>query len=146
MKAIKKIFEYLFLFLFGGSAYYLIETTWRGYSHWTMFILGGLCFLAIGPLNECLRWDSPIEFQATCGAAIITFLELIVGIVVNLILEWNIWDYSDMPFNFLGQICLPFTLIWFVLSYLIIFLDDLLKWKLFDEEKPHYRSIFKGDY
>ena len=58
---------------------------------------------------------------------------------LNLMLGLHIWDYSDMPFNFLGQICLPFTILWLFLSLLCIFVDDWLRHALFHEEKPHYR-------
>lgn len=40
------------LFGIGGFLYYAIEILWRGYSHWTMFILGGLCFILVGFINE----------------------------------------------------------------------------------------------
>lgn len=76
----------------------------------------------------------------TIGAIIITALEFIVGVIVNLILKWNIWDYSMLPFNILGQISLPFSLIWFLLSGIIIIVDDYLRYKLFKEEKPKYTS------
>ena len=46
-----------FLFLIGGALYYVIEILWRGYSHWSMFILGGICFVIMGLLNEYkFRW------------------------------------------------------------------------------------------
>ena len=42
------------LFLTGGTAYALLETAWRGHTHWTMFVLGGFLFLILGELNEGL--------------------------------------------------------------------------------------------
>ena len=50
----------------------------------------------------------------------------------------HIWDYSSLPFNLLGQICLPFTVLWFFLALLCIFVDDWLRHILFHEERPHY--------
>ena len=41
--------------------------------------------------------------------------------------------------HLLGQICLPFSLLWVALSVLCIFVDDALRWRLFHEEKPRYR-------
>mgnify|MGYP007072511315 FL=1 len=38
--------EYLkcaLLFLIGGALYYCIEILWRGHSHWTMAVVGGIC-------------------------------------------------------------------------------------------------------
>lgn len=140
MKKIMSILKFLILFIFGGAVYFLIEILWRGYSHWTMFLLGGLCFVIVGAINNCIPWEMKFEKQMTIGAIIITALEFIVGVIVNLILKWNIWDYSMLPFNILGQISLPFSLIWFLLSGIIIIVDDYLRYKLFKEEKPKYTS------
>lgn len=142
MTYVKSVLKYVALFLFGGVTYYLIEILWRGYSHWTMFMLGGLCFVAVGLINNIFPWTMKLELQAFIGAIIITLLELIVGLIVNVMLNWSVWDYSDMPFNFLGQICLPFSLLWYVLSIVIILLDDYIRYKFFGEQKPTYIIIF----
>lgn len=142
MTYVKSVLKYVALFLFGGVAYYLIEILYRGYSHWTMFILGGLCFISVGLINNIFPWTMKIELQAFIGAIIITLLELIVGLIVNVKLNWGVWDYSNVPFNFLGQICLPFSLLWYVLSIVIILLDDYIRHKFFGEQRPTYVSIF----
>lgn len=142
MKYIKSLIKYAVLFFFGGLVYYLIEILWRGYSHWTMIILGGLCFVAVGLINNILPWNMVIELQALIGAVLITSLEFIVGLIVNVNLGWDIWDYSNVPFNFLGQICLPFSLLWYMLSIIVIFTDDYIRHIFFNEQKPVYRSIF----
>ena len=49
--------KYLFLFNVGGLLYILIELIWRGRSHWTMFLLGGICFVFLGLINEVLPWQ-----------------------------------------------------------------------------------------
>ena len=135
------LFEFMLLFNLGGFIYYMIEILTRGYSHWTMFLLGGLCFLIVGAINNFLPWEMYFEVQSILGAGIITVLEFITGIIVNIILGWNVWDYSDRPFNLLGQICLPFSLIWIVLSAVIIIVDDYIRYKLFKEKKPYYISF-----
>ena len=131
------------LFLIGGAIYVLIELVYRGYSHWTMFLLGGLCFVLIGGVNEYIPWEMPLWLQAGIGAVIITALEFICGCIVNLALGWNVWDYSSTPLNILGQVCLPFAIIWFVIAHFGIILDDYLRYWLFKEEKPHYTYKFK---
>ena len=131
------------LFLIGGAIYVLIELVYRGYSHWTMFLLGGLCFVLIGGVNEYIPWEMPLWLQAGIGAVIITVLEFICGCIVNLALGWNVWDYSNTPLNILGQVCLPFAIIWFVIAHAGIVLDDYLRYWLFKEEKPHYTYKFK---
>lgn len=122
----------------GGLIYSIIEILYRGYTHWTMVIVGGLAFYLIGCINECIEWDMPLYRQMAIGMVIITVLEFVAGIIVNLILGWSVWDYSNVPLNILGQICLPFCIIWFFLSFPAIIVDDYLRYYLLGEEKPHY--------
>ena len=129
----KKTMMSSILFFIYGFMYYIIEVLYRGYSHWSMFFLGGLCGVIIGLLNEKNKTISVLK-QGIYGALIVTILEFIIGYIVNILLGWNIWDYSDVPFNFLGQICLPFTIIWFILSIVCVYLDDFLREKLFKSE------------
>lgn len=135
---IKQWLKIFILFLIGGFIYVAIELGFRGHSHWTMFLLGGLCFILIGGLNNYIPWEMSIIKQGIIGALIITSLEFIFGLVLNLYLNLGIWDYSNMPFNILGQICLPFSIAWFFLSLVAIFVDDWLRYILFKEEKPYY--------
>ena len=72
------------------------------------------------------------------GAVIATLAEFFTGCVVNLWLGWNVWDYSDMWGNVLGQICPAFSLLWVFMSAVAIVLADVIRWKFFGEEKPHY--------
>ena len=128
----------------GGALYVALEMLWRGRSHWTMAILGGLCFMLIGLLNELLPWEMPLLLQGVIGsAAIVTPLELLTGCIVNLGLGWNVWDYSALPCNLWGQICLPFSLLWVVVSIAAVVLDDWLRHWLFGEERPRYRFIWE---
>ena len=118
--------------------YFLIEMAWRGHSHWTMAVLGGVCFVLIGDINEFIPWNMPLVLQGAIGSGIVTLLELVSGIILNLWLGLGIWDYSNMPFNFLGQICLPFSLLWVALSVVAVILDDWLRYWLFGEDRPTY--------
>lgn len=128
----------LFLFSMGGLLYLGIETLWRGYSHWSMFLLGGACFMLCGLLNEGFSWQMPLLLQMLVGSLLITALEFLTGCIVNLWLGWNVWDYTRLRFQLLGQISLKFSLVWFVLSGIAILLDDWLRYFFFSEEKPHY--------
>ena len=136
-----KINKYDFLFFVGATIYVVIEKLYRGYSHWTMFLLGGICFIALGLINEVISWDMPLLLQMFIGGMIITVLEFITGCVVNLWLGWNVWDYSELPFNLWGQISLFSSIVWVGLSLVGIVLDDFIRWKFFGEDKPHYRWI-----
>ena len=60
----------------------------------------------------------PLVLAALAGAAIITAYEFAVGMIVNVQLGWQVWDYSQIPGNILGQICPMFTGTWFVVCFL----------------------------
>lgn len=140
-----------FLFLIGGTIYYIIEIMWRGYSHWSMFILGGICFVIMGLLNEYeFKWQGSLIKQSIISALIITAFEFITGCIVNLWLGWHIWDYSELPCNILGQVCLYFFFVWIALSIIGIMLDDWIRYGVYlamhniiqeiqKREKPRYR-------
>lgn len=135
---LKAILKHAVLALCGGCVYFLIEMAWRGHSHWTMAVLGGVCFVLVGDINEFIPWNMPLILQGAIGSGIVTVLELVSGIILNLWLGLGIWDYSNMPFNLLGQICLPFTLLWVALSIVAVVLDDWLRYWLFGEDRPTY--------
>lgn len=139
----------IILFLIGGRLYTWIEILWRGYTHWSMFVLGGLCFVIMGLLNEYkFKWNESLAVQSVVSACIITLFEFITGCVVNLYMGLNVWDYSNLPFNLLGQICLYYFLLWIPLSIVGIIADDWIRyWFYFivrkycdveEREKPHY--------
>ena len=130
-----ELFKLLLLFLMGGMIYFAIELAYKGDSHFSMYLVGGLSFVLIGALNSYFDKEMTLLRQMLLSALIITALEFISGCVVNLWLNLNVWDYSALPFNFLGQICLPFTAIWFILSFPAIFLDDFFRHNMFCEEK-----------
>lgn len=137
MKQFKK---HMILFIVGGMSYYFIEVIWRGYSHFSMMILGGICFVLMGLINEFFTFAMPLWKQQLIATCIITTLEFITGYILNIKLSLNIWDYSNLIFNLMGQICLLYSVIWYFLSVVAIILDDYLRYWLFDEEKPHYNK------
>ena len=100
-----------------------IEILYRGYTHWSMGILGGISFVSIGLINEILSWDTPLAIQALIGSIMITLYEFITGVILNIWLGLGIWDYSNLSFLSIVGICL----------------DDFLRWKFFGEEKPRYK-------
>ena len=135
----KRFLKDFILFLIFGAIYFCLEYVWRGHlTHWSMFILGGLVGVLIGGINETIEWDMPFFQQCTIGMGVAIFSEAVAGIVLNILLQLNIWHYTKLAF-FWNQCSLPFCIIWFVLAAVCIVLDDFLIWKLFGEEKPHYR-------
>ena len=139
MNKLKIIAKYLFLGAIGSIIYMNLEILWRGYTHWTMGVLGGICFICLGLINELLSWETPLVLQMFIGSIIITILEFITGCIVNLWLGWNVWDYSNLPLNLLGQICLPFSILWYFISAIGIVIDDYIRYIYFDEERPRYK-------
>lgn len=139
------------LFLIGGRLYTWIEILWRGRTHWTMFLLGGGGFVILGLLNEYrIPWHWCLLRQAVVGATIITVLEFLTGCIVNLWLGWGVWDYSVLPFNILGQVCLYYFLLWIPLCMVGIVLDDWIRYILYvllrrffptmkKRERPRYK-------
>lgn len=132
------ILKHSFLFVVGGFIYCMIEMLFRNHTHFSMFVVGGLCFLLCGLLNEVFSWDMLIWNQMLVCALIITVIEYVAGMVLNVWLGLGVWDYSNMPLNYKGQICLLFSLGWYFLSAVAIVLDDYLRYILFDEEEPRY--------
>ena len=131
----------LILGIIGGNAYMIIELLYRQRTHWTMGIVGGLCFVLIGLINEGYNFNMSLVKQSVIAATIVTIVEFFSGCIINLQLGWDVWDYSNLPFNIMGQVCLPFYFLWMLLAPLAIIVDDILRWKLFGEEKPHYKII-----
>lgn len=140
-KVMTILLKYAVLFITGGIVYYFIEVLWRGRSYVSMAVLGGTCFILMGLINEVLSWETPLVLQMLIAACIITAAEFCAGCILNLWLKLDIWNYSDLPLNLLGQICLPYFLLWYLLSLLGIVLDDWLRYWWFGEKKPVYRVI-----
>ncbi len=116
----------LIIYTGGGLSYNLVEILFRGYSHWTMFLLGGLCVLFLYKVS-CYFPARPLWFKSLLGAGFITLMEFSTGYLVNIRLGWQVWDYSLQHFNLLGQISLLFSLIWFVLSGCVFVLISTLQ-------------------
>ena len=138
---IKNALKMIVLLIIGGAIYFCIEMLWRGHSHWSMALVGGICFIAIGAINEYIPWEMSMVQQSLIGACLVTGIEFIAGLILNVWLGLAIWDYSNLPFNIMGQICLPFFFAWIVLSAVAIVVDDYLRYWLFKEEKPHYQLM-----
>ena len=120
------LIQELCLFIFGGLFYYFIEILWRGHSHYSMMILGGLCYVIIGLINEVFPYDLKFEVQVIIGDIIVTILEFISGLILNVWLGLGIWDYSNVPFNIMGQICIPYMFLWlFLVAFAIISISKI---------------------
>lgn len=114
--------QQLFIFCGGGVGYCLMEIAARGYTHWSMGVTGGICFMAL--FYIATEYSSlPVPCKAGFGALIITGAELMAGCTVNLFFGWHVWDYAKEAGNLLGQICPRYTLYWFLLCLIFFDLD-----------------------
>lgn len=109
-----KLKEYTMCFLIGGVTYGTVEIAVRGYTHWSMVLTGGAVLMLLNLINQSR--DVSLFVKCVLGMVVITSLELAVGMLVNIRMGWNVWDYSAKPFNFLGQICLHFCGCWLLIS------------------------------
>lgn len=151
MKFLKHLWRLLVLWILLGMGYTTLELLFRGVTYLQMLWIGGLVGVLVGLLNEHPAYYNRLMWQQCLLGTIITdVIEFISGYVLNIVLHRNIWDYSSMPYNFHGQICLFMTIAWFFLMPFAIYADDWLRYKLFDEEKPegnvlyNYKRLFTG--
>lgn len=128
-----KIWKNCLLFYTGGATYLTLELLYRGRSHGSMFLAGGVCFLLIGHLNR-VEPKLPLPLRALVGAGIVTAVELGAGMAVNR--NYQVWDYRDQPLNFMGQICPVFSALWIPLSLLAAMLFQQLDTRLEQKISP----------
>ena len=117
-----KYLKFPLLFCAGGTGYMTIELLWRGWSHGSMFLAGGTCFLLLGQLQ---RIKIPLPLRALLGAGVITGVELAAGLLFNR--SYTVWDYRRQPGNLWGQICPAFTALWIPVAMMAIYLYDYLE-------------------
>ena len=128
-----KIWKNCLLFYTGGATYLTLELLYRGRSHGSMFLAGGVCFLLIGHLNR-VEPRLPLPLRALVGAGIVTMVELGAGMAVNR--SYQVWDYRDQPGNFMGQICPVFSALWIPLSLLAAMLFQQMETRLEQKIPP----------
>ena len=138
---LKRLMEYGFMWLLGGSIYYSFEMIFRGFSHWTMFVLGGICMVFFAFQGRSSNFQEALWKQVIRCTIFVTACEFVTGIIVNKWFDLGVWDYSDQPFHLFGQICLPFAIIFSALCLSGILLSGYLLHWLFGEEKPRYHVL-----
>jgi len=113
--------------------------------------MGGAGFLALSMINTRIPWRMGLFYQSLIGAAALTAVEFVFGFIFNILFDYGLWNYSHIglhigqifiPLNLLAQICLPYSILWIPLSAFGIFLDDFLRWRIYEEQVPTY-TLFK---
>lgn len=134
----------MLLWSWGGTVYFLLEVvfkTLRGEPEqisWTMLVLAMLLTVAVERCGYQLPWEVPLWLQALACAALVTAVELAAGVILNIWLGLNIWDYSHLPFNLWGQICPQFSAVWWFLCLVFIPAFDWLRWSVEGGQRPKY--------
>ena len=121
--------RYVAFFFIGAAGYTTIEMIWRGRTHPSMALAGGICFILFSLVAEGFA-DMPLLVRAFLAAVGVTLVELVFGLIFNLMLGMRVWDYSKIPLNFLGQICPLFSLFWVGLALIFLPLADTLNRKI----------------
>lgn len=125
---------YVVIFTIGAVGYCLLELLWRGRTHPSMALAGGMSFCLISVIQAKLK---PLKFIYRCitSGLGITTIELAFGSIFNLWLKQSVWDYTTVPFNLLGQVCLTYTVLWCILSAPMLILTDIIRQK-FNKKPP----------
>ena len=134
----------MLLWFWGGTIYFLLEVAWKTATgkpemiSWTMLVLAVLLTIPVERCGEQLPWAVPLWLQALACAALVTAAELAAGLILNVWLGLGVWDYSDLPGNFMGQICPQFAAIWFGLCLVFIPAFDWMRWSVEGGQRPKY--------
>lgn len=141
----KKFIGKLGLFLSCGFIYCMIEILFRGWSHWSMFVLAGfLGIFCIDSINNVLSFDCDYIVQILISTILCTIGEGISGIILNVWLQLNVWDYSKITFGtfFFGQCNVLFCFAWMLIISIIIFYCDAYNYYILKIEPCPYYIIF----
>ena len=116
MKPILHIIRDFLLGCSCGLIYFVVEICYRGYSHWSMFVLAMFCgVFCIDHINNYMSFDLDFRVQVMISTGLCTLSEGLCGLYVNIYKGWNVWDYTKEAGDILGQICPLFTFYWFCL-------------------------------
>lgn len=125
--------KYIMSFAVGAIGYGLAEVLFRGYTHWSMALAGGTVLVLFTLINQSR--NIPLLIRCLLGMIIITSIEFGIGMLVNVTAGWDVWDYSDKPFNIMGQICPQFSAVWFLISIPAFRLSSFIETKVESKTK-----------
>ena len=131
----------------GATIYFFLEVGYKSLTghperiSWTMLAVAIILCIPVERCGAELPWDCPLWLQALCCAILVTAVEFVSGLVLNVWLGLDIWDYSHLPFNLMGQICLQFFFVWWGLCFVFIPAFDWMRWTVEGREQPHYTMI-----
>ena len=139
----------MLLWTWGGAVYFLLEVAYKtatGHPErisWTMLVLAIILCIPVERCGAELPWKCPLWLQALACAALVTAVELVAGLALNVWLCLDVWDYSNIPMNLFGQICPQFAVVWWGLCFCFILVFDWLRYAVAGGEKPTYTWRFQ---
>ena len=145
-----KLPDYLLSWLmwtWGATLYFFIEVIYKtltgnpDHISWTMIVVAFILCIPLERMGDELPWEMPMALQCVLSCIVITITELISGLILNVWLGLNVWDYTELPFNFMGQICLQFSMIWLILSYFGIKIFDWIRYAIIGGIRPQYKMF-----
>lgn len=143
MKTMKKtILKNVVLSVVGGLSYGIIELIYRQKTYYLMILCSAIAIILLDKINDYISWDMDILLQGCIGSLIITGMEFIIGNLYLMGIVPKMWDYSNVWLNYKGIICLPFSLIWILLSICAILLADTINYYVFHELPVPYYKLF----
>lgn len=145
----KHIIRKAILFLICGLTYCGIEFIYRGWTHWSMFVLAGaLGILCIDMPNNVWGYDLDYLLQIAFSTALCTVCEGITGLIVNVKFGLNVWDYTNLPFTFFyGQCNLFFVFAWaLIIGCFGIFICDAYWYYICKDNVQPYYKIFGKEF
>ncbi len=80
------------------------------------FLRGPVCpiygFGAAAVLTALIPFKNNLLILFVASALLTSAIEFITGFVLDKVFKNKWWDYSDIPFNLCGYICLKFSVVW----------------------------------
>lgn len=137
----------MLLWFWGGTMYFLLEVVYKTATSqqekisWTMLVLAIFLSSIVERCGYEFPWEISLIVQSFCCAVLVTIAEFFAGCIINIWLNMNVWDYSNLWGNILGQICPQFFLVWFILCFLFITVFDWMRYLLKGGEKPRYKIL-----
>lgn len=141
-----KILKNIVLFFAGFCVYLAIEIMYRNETYFYSGLMGGMALVVIDKLNDRISWDMDLLLQGVIGSCVVTFMELVIGLSMLRFQSMPVmWDYSNIPLNYCGIICLPFSLAWIFLSFVGVFFADAINYYVFEEMPvPYYKCLARS--
>lgn len=75
--------------------------------------------MIFGTISEKFK-KAGLIIKCITGSAVVTAVEFVFGLIFNVGLKKNVWDYSQLPMNIGGQVCALYSFFWAVLSLVFI--------------------------